>query len=249
MKRKTWITLLVLAAVGIAVARSGHKNNQTGSFPNDDRMRKIVEQQELIEQGNRLVEQEQYDEAILKYKNAMNPELLLHDYDIGPPIYSMSKALKFQGKYEEALSLLDEELKKAPNIKDGSWHEAKREIEALIRARDSHSSKPIYEYIQFLRTKYKQDLPPNASGYSDVIAAKIILLYDQVGDMERGANFVKEFLKSCVDGITCLGDDRNLAYTPRYSYYPIYQAFLEDIKENSHGRATKALMQSDRFSW
>jgi tetratricopeptide (TPR) repeat protein len=232
-------------------------------FPNDERTKKIFTQECLIKEGSDLVEEGRYDQAIAKYKEAAKPELFLHDYDEDRPNLLMAEALEFQSKYEDALLVIDNILKKYPDRKgyDESWDGKKLELNALINARNTKSPEPIYKHIGYLKEKYKNQLPPNAGTYSDVIASSIIRLYDHIGDFEKGAEFVNGFLKRCADGVTCKDNERKLAYTSKHPYFPIRAAFEQDKAEGFKGcvdakpggacmgRATKALIQSNHFPW
>ena len=242
-------------------------SSTTGSagapFPNDERTKKIFAQERLIKEGRDLVEQGRYEEAIAKYKEAAKPELLLHPYDEDGPNLMIAKALEFQSKYENALLVIDNILNKYPGRQgyDENWDGKKFELKALINARDAKSPEPIYKHIGYLKEKYKNQLPPSAGIYSDSVASAIIRLYDHIGDCDQGAEFVNGFLKRCFDGITCKGDERKLAYTPKHPFFSIHEAFEQDKKEGFKGcrdakpgetcmgRATKVLIQSDYFPW
>lgn len=240
------------------------QQNNTALLPNNERTKKIVEQERLLEEGRHLTEQGYYDEAIIKYHEAMSPELLLHDYDIESPIFLMSKAQKLQGKYEEALRNINEVLKKHPNVQEGNWHEQQLELEALIKARDTKSNQPIYDYIGYLRGKYKNQLPPKSCrGMCDTIASTIIRLYDHIADFDGGIAFAESFLKFYKK----IGPGN--PYQPANPYFQIKQAFEQEKKEGFKGcrdarprqteggqagepcmgRATKALIKSDYFAW
>jgi len=233
------------------VVGTSQQNNPT-PLPNDERTKKIIEQERLLEEGRHLTEQGYYDEAIMKYQEAMSPELLLHDYDIEPPIFLMSKAQKFQGKYEEALRNINEVLKKHPNVQEGNWHEQRLELEALIKARDTKSDEPVYEYIDYLKEKYKKQLPPQGylAGLSDIIITTIIRLYDHIGAYDKGINFVDEIVdqsysknKSLERAQTAkealqkssLGGKNQGRYKNLAEYLRIREAFEQDKAEGFKG--------------
>ncbi len=236
----------------------GEKSN-FAPFGNDERTRKIFKQEQIIKEGSTLVEEGRYEEAIKKYKEALNPSVLNEERDKGNAIYYIEKVYKLQGKYEEALKELQWSINE--NSNGTGWFDEKLELEALIKARDTNSTQPIYEHIEYLKKKYKDQLPPNAGAYSDIVATAIIRLYDHIGDFDGGIQFVEGFFKRCADGITCKGEERKLAYTPKHPYFPIKQAFLQDKAEGQPscidakpgevcmGRATKALIQSNYFPW
>ena len=241
------LTFFVLCAFPLVVLSF---SSGSTPFPNDTHTKKIFEQERLIKDGNDLVEQGRYDEAIAKYQEAMKPELLLHDYDIGPPIFLMSKALKFQGKYEEALHQINEVLKKHPDVHEGNWHDQKLELEALIKSRDTGLPEPVYEHIKYLREKYKNQLPPvgysGYSGYSINIISPLIRLYDHIGDYDGGIAFIDELI--------AYYSNQKHGFDPKKRKYDadvlkIREAFEQDKAEGKKGRATRALIQSDYFPW
>jgi hypothetical protein len=181
---------------------------------------------------------------------------LLHDYDVEPPIFLMSKALKFYGKYEEALDRINDVLKKHPNVQEGNWHEQKLELEALIKARNANLAQPIYEHVRYLLDKHKEILPPqNCVGPCDSIFSTIVRLYDHMGDYDAGMKFTDEFLQFYKK----IGPGN--PYQPGNQYFQVKWAFEQEKQEGwkgcvnakagevCMGRATKALIQSDYFSW
>ncbi len=228
-------------------------------FPKDERTQRIFKQEQLIHEGNVYVEQGQFDEALSKYNEALKPSVLNDERDKGNAIYYIEKVYKLQGKYEKALKKLQWSIDQNPNGK--GWINEKLELEALIKARDTNSPQPIYDHIEYLKKKYKDQLPPNAGAYSDTIAAAIIRLYDYIGDHDQGIEFVAGFLKRCADGLTCKGEERKLAYTPKHPLFSIKQAFEQDKTESFKGcinskpgevcmgKATKALIQSHNLPW
>ncbi len=218
------------------------KRSSLTPFPNDTRTRKIFERRRFIEEGNDLGEQGLYDEEVMKYQEAMKPELLLYDYDVNEPTLLIAKVLKLQGKYEEALNQikhLKECPKPPPNQLESPSCYDKLELNALIRARDAASSKPIYEHIRYLVEKYKDILPPKMCiGWCDSIFSTIARLYDHIGDYNGGITFIDEILAS-----------PKLSERAKKEYSNVRRAFEEDKKQGTKGRATKALIQSDYFPW
>ncbi|HTL47626.1 MAG TPA: hypothetical protein VL688_06130, partial [Verrucomicrobiae bacterium] len=226
---------------------------------NDEHTKKIFEQERLIKEGNNLVEQGHYTEGIVKYNEAMNPDLLLHDYDIARPVLLTADALKFNGQYEDALNQV-KRLKECPEMPSGqlpspSCYE-KLELEALIKARDTNSTQSIYDYISYLEKKYKKILPPQMCvGWCDAVFATIARLYDHIGDYDEGIEFTDRFLQFYKK--IGPGDP----YQPANPHFQVKQAFLQEKTEGGTGcvaakpgeacmgRATKALIQSDYFPW
>lgn len=233
----------------------------TDLLPQAERMRRIGTQQNLIDEGMKLVDGGHYDEAIEKYETAMAPDLLLKPWDVDPPKLYMSRALKIQGKYQEALDLLNEVMNRIPGAKDGLKEMQRLELQALIKARDKNSPQPIYDHIQYLRKKYKDQLPPKTCiGYCSNIFSAIARLYDHIGDYDGGITFTDEFIQFYAKrwrvAVNKLEDPHS-----KNQYYLIKKEFLQDKAEGRKscinaqpgeacmGRATKALIQSNYFPW
>lgn len=250
----------------VVVASVPARNSLT-TFPNNNRTRKIFEQRRLIEEGSDLVEQRRYDEAIMKYQEAMKLELLLHDYDVYEPILLIATVLKFQGKYGEALQRIDRVLEKYPNATADPQRDEKRELEALIKARDADSLEPIYGHIRYLREKYLS--PKGFRGDADRAISAIIRLCDHIGDYDQGVAFANEIMahglrksKHLLSQVKTAQeaweisqelrrnhDEKWRGYKFAYEYLRIREAFLEDKLRGTKGRATQALIQSDYFPW
>lgn len=257
MRKKIFFLLFFLtfyAEVSIASAQQSMTSSKI-----DEHTKKIFEQERLIKEGGNLVEQGRYDEAIVKYKEAMNPDLLLYDYDINRPILLTADALKFKGQYEEALNQVNR-LKECGDVPSNQLPSpscyAKLELEALINARDTNSPQPIYDCISYLKEKYKKILPPKTcTGWCDTVFSTVVRLYDHIGDYDAGIEFTEKFLKFYKK----IGPGN--PYQSGNQYFQVKQAFLLDKAEGRHscldakpgdacmGRATKALIQSDYFPW
>ena len=262
----------------VTVVAGGAKKHAPTPFPNDDRTRKIFEQERLLREGGGLVEQGRYDEAIAKYQAAMKAELLLHDYDVDRPILLSAKVLMVQGKYEEALEQVVGVLNKRPNAQASLQRDEKLEIEALIKARDTRSPAPLYQHIQQLKKKYFS--PKGYRGDADSVFPTLVRLYEHIGDFDQGIAFVDEIrayglrqhkkvlsVSTSREALEQFQDLRKkrkgewLEYKFAYEYLKIREAFEQDKAEGFKGcidakpgeacmgRATKALIQSDYFPW
>ena len=181
-------------------------------FPSDGRTQRILKQEQIIHEGTVLVEQGRYDEAIQKYKEALDPSFLNEEDDRGHAIYYIEKVYKLQGKYEEALRELQWSIdhNRIPNIKGEiakpqkpelpklitakeRLYEEIQEINALLEYKKTGSKEPVYKHIEFLRVRYKSMLPPKryqSTGYSTIVTSEIIRLYDHIADYDAGIAFV-----------------------------------------------------------
>ena len=252
--RKKFVFIILLMAITIANMKIFILTAQSNptAFPKNDHVEKILKQTK-IEQEARLLEKEgRYNEAIAKYREATNPELLNYDYEAGVAIGGIERIYQKQGEFDLALRELNWHLQRNPE----KYLDEKLELEALIKARNTKSSQPVVEHIEYLKKKYKNQLPPKScGGMCDSVFSGIVRLYDHIGNCDAGIEFANSFLRFYKK----IGPGN--PYQPGNQYFQIKQAFEEDKKEGFKGclnakpgdacmgRATKALIQSDYFPW
>lgn len=221
------------------------KNNSFG---------KAAVQVKLEDEGRTLLKEGLYAAALEKFKKANDPALKLVGYQDTVAEALIRETYQLQGEYEKALRDLEPLLRDSP--KQWNWQNEKMELEALIESQKSSSTEPIYEFIQFMKKKYKGDLPPAKYnlGITTFVTSAIIRCYDQIGDYDGGIAFVDEILKYWEKKS---GQDLHRPGN-KNQYFLIRQAFEQDKKEGKKGcmgqpgcvgRATKALIQSDYFPW
>ena len=250
-----WSSFIIFTGIGYVDA-SDH-------LQADDCTTKMLKSANIYDEGRSLEKQGDYEAAIRKFREAIQESypsvpMACGQYDSsGMARGGIERIYQKQGKFELALKELQWHLQRNPE----KYLDEKLELEALIKARDTKSLQPVYEYIDYLKKKYKDQLPPNTGAYSDMVASVIIRLYSHIGDMDGGIAFVEGFLKLCALGKTCSRGFKQYAYTVKNPYFQIKQAFEQDKKENFKGcldakpgdacmgRATKALIQSDYFPW
>jgi tetratricopeptide (TPR) repeat protein len=233
-------------------------DSQAVSFEKEDQLQRIFRQSQIIEQGDILVKQGRYENAILKYSEALNTSFVVNDDDRMSPIGRLERVCKLQGNYKQALEQLQWFINQ--NTNGSGWHDDKSEIESLIKTRDTHSNGPVLGHIEYLKNKYEAQLPPKkyAFGFTPIISSAIIRLYDHIGDFEDGIAFVK--------GVIAYLETRPVLVQSKNEYMKILEAFEQekregwkgcvDFKPNQSepdtvcmGKATKALIQSDYFPW
>jgi len=227
----------------------------SASFSFDDHTAKIIKRTNLEKIARTLEERGLYDEALKKYREAMDPILLNYDYEAGVAMGGVERIYQKQGNYELALKELQWHLQRNPK----KYEDNKLELESLIKARNSHTNKPVVEFINHMKRKNEKFLPPKKylAGTTETISSDIIRSYDHIGDQDGGIAFVDEILryweKKSGQDLHRLGN--------KNQYFLIRQAFEQDKKEGFKGcleakpgeacmgRATKALIQSDYFPW
>lgn len=227
------------------IAPSVGASNQSGM----SRQNKILQRATLINEGDRLVDKAFYDDAIKKYKVAARSELLNYAHDIAVPYGRIESVLMFQGKFEEAAQVLGKVI--AINKRGTGWEDPKYKLNALMQARNSGSRRPIYDHIEYLKTKHKNDLPPRHTSFTAIVASDIIRLYDYIGDYDAGIQFVDQLLNY-----------KKLGKSTRQDYLKIRQVFMQDKVEGTQscfetqvqgeacvGRATQVIIQSKYLPW
>lgn len=233
--------------------------SKTGSPSNDMSTLKIIQRSELQNEGRILAENGRYEEAIAKYKASMDPSLLNYPYDKNGGEFGIKKVYICQGKFEQALQMVDDKLaslKPEPeneNIFTGKDELSRERLEllALIEARDAKNNKPIYEYIDNLKTKskYAKLFPPigYAVGVSSWLIDDLIHLYDYMHDYDSGIAFMDEIIK-----YHTMHPDKNhrSAHAKDVKeYVRVKQAWETDKKTGQHGHLQDVIRTSDIISW
>jgi tetratricopeptide (TPR) repeat protein len=249
-----WLTQFLLIRNGFSVEEFSYNettikkwSNETKATDYPGRAEKLAERARIYHEARRLEKQGLFEDALKKYQEALDPRLIDIERDKFHPLLGIMDVHQLQGKYELALNEMEPFLKKNPDKPD-EFPSKKKEIEALVTARDTNSSKSILKYIESVRNKHKRDLPPNrVSTYSEILFGDFAYLYDIIGDFDAGIALCDDFAKHATQ-------------KPRIQnqYLAIRKAFEEDKKEGREsyitkpgklGRATRALMQSDYFTW
>ena len=159
----TWlVTLTMLLSCGCYSAGSQlapgdtkvaqEKKVNLASFPDNESTRKIIKRNEIENEGWFLAKQGRYEEALDKYKLAMDPSLLNIESDKSYALCAMRKIYRCQGKLDDALALQEKYIL-VLNPKKEEFIEARLELLALIKARDTKNNKPVYDYINYLKAK------------------------------------------------------------------------------------------------
>lgn len=231
----------------------------------------VYQQHELEEEGRYLAKTGHLDEAIKKFREALEPKYIQYESDKVMAIGSIADILIWQQKYDEALNewqwFLDQ------NKRNDEAKIKADEILALKKYKETQSPGPVHDYIMLLRQRESKKLPPNGYwGPSPVTT--ILRLYDTIGDHDAGIKFIDEILSWTYDtdkdfkhlknkinnskqAEICMElhkpvRERNpdsLACKWLREFLLVREAFEQDKTEGTKGRATKALIQSDYFPW
>ncbi|MSR77657.1 MAG: hypothetical protein EXS63_05465 [Candidatus Omnitrophica bacterium] len=208
----------------------------------------IWEQHQLQQEGQKLVKNGFYEEAISRFREALSPRYIKFEDDKGFAKYSITHVLILQGKYDAALKeyqwFLDQ------NKKNNKAIVHAREIQALKEYQSTQDPQTILNYIDLLKNEYADSLPPQ--GYDSGIGvgqiATILRLYDTIGDQDAGIRYIDEIMEYFKQNDI----RRKGSYQPGnadQAYLKLREAFEKDKAVHTKGGATKALIQSDYFPW
>lgn len=239
-----------------------HENKQYASQPslrNKD-IRNLIEQNQLERQGRAFEKEGLFEEALEKYVQAADIGKAIGGFkDVVPSVFIVRVHQK-QGKLEQSLDEVNQILKYLPQQE--FYTEWQSQLVVLIKARNTKNIQPIYEHIDYLKNKYRKQLPPKrvVAGISDAVASTIIRLYDHIGDHDSGIKFMDEFI-NYYSKIWKIKPEVLEGPGSKNQYFLIKKAFLQDKAEGFKGciqakpgevcmgRATKALIDSDYFPW
>lgn len=223
-------------ATNLEIVLPGSKRLQAVTAK-DERTKRIIFQASLVRSGQKFLEEKKFEQAIAKFEAAVEIDKELYGNEFGGGYAGTARVYEEQGKYERALEHVSNLLKDRP--KQESFVDWKMKLEAFIQAENEGTNQPIYNHINFYQKKYKNDLPPKKYWFqSTFYASQIIQLYDHVGDAKGGTFFINQILS-----YPKLGDKA------RNEYLKVQEAFEQDKVQNSKGRATQVLIQSDYFPW
>lgn len=203
--------------------------------------------------GDRLVEQGHFEEAIKKYREALDPKYIKYEDDKGAAISRITRVLILLERYDEALRewqwFLDQSAKNAARLGRPNNGEAElkaQEIRALKEYKESENAETIYDYLELYKQRKSKLVPPSFEwGAGSTEASTTLRLYDTIGDYDAGIKFIDETLAYFRTGKA--GDPKPGRVD--VEYMKVREAFEKDKAEGTKGRATQALIQSDYFPW
>ncbi|MBI4357419.1 MAG: hypothetical protein HY559_06040 [Gammaproteobacteria bacterium] len=211
-------------------------------------MKWIFEQHALEEEGRRLEKAGDFAKALEKYQLASSYGIKIW---AGTKLASAPNisnhvigVLQKQRRYQEALNGVKQVRSYAP--KSQHYIDWEKELEALVEYQKKGDPAPAYKYIEWYKQKNKEGLPP--AGYWVTPVTTLLRLYDTIGDYDAGIAYVDE----CLEYFKQQDIKKYGEYRPGHvdeEYIKVREAFEQDKREGTRGRATKALIQSDYFPW
>jgi len=233
------------------------KKNNLKPFPIDDRTQKIIKRHKFEDAGWVLAKQGLYEEAIVKFKAATDPAILNYDYEKNMAEGCIVNSYKRQGKFEEALCIVNERIKNLKEVSHSAneivgyeiFNNERLELLALIEARDTKNNKPVYDHTNSIRTKYAKFLPPNGymTGFSSSRIDDLIHLYDYMHDYDSGTALMDEIIKYHTQHKD--KNHRSAHAKDVAEYIRVRQAWELDKKTGKHGHLQEVIKTSDVISW
>lgn len=214
---------------------AGNQPSKFEQFGSGKNAQLISSRARLEDEGRQLLKRGYYEQAIEKYQEALNYTFYKSGYDKNTAFARIRDIHKYQGKYELALEEHEYFMKLAPSFPRNI--ETKLQIEALIKARDTKSNDPIYEYIKYLRQGHLKDIPPQDTQFNPItVIGDIFWLYDHIGDYNSAIKFVDELLAS-----------KSIDQYQRAEYEKVKAAFEEDRRSGTRGHLAKVYETSQYF--
>ena len=198
-------------------------------------------------EGYRLAKQGQYKEAIVEFTMAADSSLIVQEREKGSAIGSIVRCYQRQGKFEEALKAYQWFIEQ--NKVNDAAIEGQKELLSLIRAQYTKDSKPVYDYIGYVKTKHPQYFPPNgySTGMSGIFINDFIHLYDYLHDYDAGIAFMDEIIKYHTNHPN--KNHRSAHAKDVREYERVKQAWELDKKTGQHGHLQEVIKTSDVISW
>ncbi len=266
VKRYRMILVLIMNAASVLLSSAVFADND---------MAKVLIAGRLEDEARSLAEAGQYDMAIHKYKEAIDPKYWDYEWETSTARFAIASILTLQNKYLEALDSLEWHLR----MNSEKYQDYKEELIALDAYMQTGETEAVYTVIEKLKNKYPNFLPPNGLSATD-LASRIIRLYETIGDLDRGEAYARAcvfyFYKNAAEhgsvmeaGLTAKqaflkGQERNRiadAYAILADLLTVYEGFQKDREQGFSGcaktppgevcmgNATKAIIQSKFYPW
>ncbi len=236
---------LLVMIICSSVLLSTKAYSEDSQLSHDEAINKIIKRNALESQGRTLAKHGFYDKALLKYKAAQDPALLNYDYE--KPELPIILIYIRQGKYDEAMAIVSENLKKRPD--NTEVIREYKELTALIQARNEKSNKPIYEYIDWLKQENSKFFPPKGYGVgmTEWFVDDLIHLYDFMRDYDSGIALMDELIKYHTQHPDA--NHRSAHAKDVREYQRVKEAWELDKKTGKHGHLQDVIRTSDIIGW
>jgi len=251
MKRSVFILIIfIIGGVSSLMSYCYSANNDSQPltpFPKKAWMQKIIKKHEFEDKGWALARRGLYDEAILEFQAAADPSLFNDEGDKIFPLWAISMAYERQGKFNNALELHETYILPF-NPKKEEYINRRFELLSLIKARNTKSNKPIYEYVNYIKTKYGERIAPGKQLVTDSsYISDLIHLYDYMHDYDSGIALLEEIIKYHTQHPDKNHRSANAKHVKEYTR--VKQAWELDKKTGQHGHLQEVIKTSDVIGW
>lgn len=181
-----------------AFSASDNKNNTVSSNAGDllgksPRARQVIARASLVWEGDRLVEKELYDQAILKYQEAVTDKYIKQSKDKNAALNGLVNANQMLGLYEEAYKLNEEKIKTGSGRKE--WRLRSQELLALIEFKRENNSVPVMGFITKRNEIMKKSFNAKKIAFDEKSQfEKSLYLYEIIGDYDAALKLCDEYL-------------------------------------------------------
>lgn len=226
------------------------------------RVNNVFSRNAIQDEARRLAVNGNYQEALLKYQEAIQPQYINREYQKATAMGAMIKIHLWLQDYDAALHKLSWFFANSATGKPTeSALEKKDEINALKAYQLNNQPGMIKAYIMRFVVKHQNEMPPvkYVSGSATLIST-VLRLYNTIGDHDAGI----EFIDICREYFKQQDIQRYGEYRPGHNdgeYMKVREGFERDKSEGFRGcagkkpgevcmgHATKALIESDYFPW
>lgn len=244
-------------AVGVFFVQ---RNHELVSLRANDGQKKVFSRNALEKEAEALTERGRYEEALLKYQEAIKPEHINYEWEKGYAISGMRRIYMILQDYDAALDKMNWVFENSRNgAPTASALEKKREIEVLKSFQKTGDPQGVRDYLSRYMTENRNEIPPEGYGLSGLMAITTVLrLYNAIGDHDAGIAYIDE----CVAFFKKQDIEKYGVYKPGRAdeaFAVVRAAFEQDKAEGfkgcAHttpgqpclGKATQAMIQSRYF--
>ncbi len=218
----------------------------------DEHYRKMFAQNDLMNIAWSYQDRLELTKAMDIAVKAQGGDYISKDEDRSGPIFFEATTAVYKGDYDRALRCF-QELHKIANLNvphvDG-WLAYQKKTEALIEWQKTGNKQPVYDWIEMMKKKNAQWLPPQKIVFhSTGIMIQFVQLYDLLGDYDTAIDYIQPFLRrhqSVKDNDHNINEHLGLIQALDESKQGLPKICIEDGKV-CLGRATAYIIRSKFF--